>query len=456
MSVLCPYSGGKDHLYHNQSRCGVCEQVLRDPVSISCGHSFCRQCINTYWDQSRPSENYDCPQCRKTSRTYPVLQTYNIIGRSRSDDSVQYYTQKAQQEKTRDLQKPVDDKLRRFKDQHKTSLKNKYERLFEGLNMRKQKYEERDPEKLLQSNREVIVKLAEVAFKQLMKGNVMFYEEDLIESGIDLTDASVYSGICTEIFKEESVIHQRKVYSFIHLSFQEFLAAFHVIHYHLCTTMKALHNAVYISYQSVEHYLFVCTFLSLFSLDDGGHFRIVPGLKKYTFDLTLDPNTAHTRLIVFEGNKKTTCVKEHQPHPDHPERFERFEQVLCVERLTGRCYWEVEWSGWSHVAVSYKGINKKEGSDSRFGLNENSWNLYCCETIYCAWHKNNNINIPPSSPLSNRVGVYVDVSAGALSFYSVSDTHTLTHLHTFNTTFTEPLYAGFGLYNDSSVSLCQI
>ncbi len=108
------------------------------------------------------------------------------------------------------------------------------------INMRNQKYEERDPEKLLQSNREVIVKLAEVAFKQLMKGNVMFYEEDLIESGIDVTDASVYSGICTEIFKEESVIHQRKVYSFIHLSLQEFLAAFYAFHYHFCTTMEAL------------------------------------------------------------------------------------------------------------------------------------------------------------------------------------------------------------------------
>ncbi len=69
------------------------------------------------------------------------------------------------------------------------------------INTKNQKYEETDPEKLLQSNREGIVKLAEVAFKQLMKGNVMFYEEDLIESGIDVTDASVYSGICTEIFK---------------------------------------------------------------------------------------------------------------------------------------------------------------------------------------------------------------------------------------------------------------
>ncbi len=106
------------------------------------------------------------------------------------------------------------------------------------INMRNQKYEERDPEKLLQSNREVIVKLADLAFKQLMKGNVMFYEEDLIESGIDVTDASVYSGICTEIFKEESVIHQRKVYSFIHLSFQEFLAGFYPFYCYLTKNME--------------------------------------------------------------------------------------------------------------------------------------------------------------------------------------------------------------------------
>ncbi|XP_067240995.1 NACHT, LRR and PYD domains-containing protein 3-like isoform X2 [Chanodichthys erythropterus] len=108
------------------------------------------------------------------------------------------------------------------------------------INMRNQKYEERDPEKLLQSNREVIVKLAEVAFSQLMKGNVMFYEEDLRESGIDITDASVYSGICTEIFKEESVIHQKKVYSFIHLSVHEFLAAFYVFHCYLTKNMNPL------------------------------------------------------------------------------------------------------------------------------------------------------------------------------------------------------------------------
>ncbi|XP_077094547.1 protein NLRC3-like isoform X1 [Siphateles boraxobius] len=108
------------------------------------------------------------------------------------------------------------------------------------INMRNQKYEQRDPERPLQSNREVIVKLAEVAFKQLIKGNVMFYEEDLIESGIDVTDASVYSGICTEIFKEESVINQRKVYSFIHLSIQEFLAAFYAFYHYVIKNLDTL------------------------------------------------------------------------------------------------------------------------------------------------------------------------------------------------------------------------
>ncbi|XP_026092239.1 NLR family CARD domain-containing protein 3-like isoform X2 [Carassius auratus] len=113
------------------------------------------------------------------------------------------------------------------------------------INTRKQKYEERDSDILLQPNREVFLKLAEVAFRQLMKGNVMFYEEDLIESTIDVTDVSVYSGICTEIFKEESVLHQRKVYSFIHLSVQEFLAAFYVFYYHISSTTLASFDSLH-------------------------------------------------------------------------------------------------------------------------------------------------------------------------------------------------------------------
>ncbi|KAA0718814.1 Protein NLRC3 [Triplophysa tibetana] len=113
------------------------------------------------------------------------------------------------------------------------------------INMRNQKYDEVHLEKTQQSNREVIVKLAKLAFKQLMKGNVMFYKEDLRECGINVSEVSVFSGVCTEVFKEESLNHQRKIYSFIHLSFQEFLAAFYVFYCYLIRTEEAfdsLHN----------------------------------------------------------------------------------------------------------------------------------------------------------------------------------------------------------------------
>ncbi|XP_056310750.1 protein NLRC3-like [Danio aesculapii] len=571
------------------------------------------------------------------------------------------------------------------------------------INMRNQKYEERDPEKLLQSNREVIVKLAEVAFKQLMKGNVMFYEEDLIESSIDVTYASVYSGICTEILREESVIYQRKVYSFIHLSVQEFLAAFYVFYSHKSNTTEACLDSLHdlqrravdkatesengrldlflrfllgVSLESNQRLLqdllthtekssesirrstqyikekirdghglstersinlFLCLLevkdqtlsreiqefvksdkqsekklspahcstiaymlqmseevmdelelqkyntsdegrrrlipavsncrrallagcnlsaqeckivssvlqssncvlreldlsnndlqdsgvkllsdglkspncqleilrlsgcmvteegcgfvssalssnpshlreldlsynhpgqsgvqllkhkledphytLQKLNLESGGDFRITSGLRKYACHLSLDPNTTHSRLVLSEGNRRTTRGKDHQIYPDHPERFEHYEQVLCRETLTGRCYWEAEWSGWGHVALSYKGISRKGGSDCRFGLNDKSWSLYCCDDSYTFWHNNKSTNVPTPSSHTNRVGVYVDVPSGSMSFYSVSDTHSLTHLHTFNTTFTEDLYAGFRVYYDSSVIL---
>uniref|UniRef100_A0A672LBL6 B30.2/SPRY domain-containing protein n=1 Tax=Sinocyclocheilus grahami TaxID=75366 RepID=A0A672LBL6_SINGR len=163
-------------------------------------------------------------------------------------------------------------------------------------------------------------------------------------------------------------------------------------------------------------------------------------------------------LMLSEGNKKVTHVEEKQSYPDHPDRFDYYKQVLCRQSLTGRCYWEVEWSGFkADIGVSYKGISRKGEIDCWFGYNDKSWSLFCTDNAFTSWHNNVNTSIPVPSQPSNRVGVYLDWSAGTLSFYSVSDTHTLTHLHTFNNTFTEPLYAGFGVfYNNCSAYLCQI
>ncbi|XP_030636241.1 NACHT, LRR and PYD domains-containing protein 12-like [Chanos chanos] len=109
--------------------------------------------------------------------------------------------------------------------------------------MKKQKYEDKvgtDSKNLLESSKEIFLKLAKLAFNQLLRGNILFYDEDLRECGIDVSEATVYSGICTEIFKEESVLRQKKVYCFVHLSIQEFFAALCVFHCYINKSMEAL------------------------------------------------------------------------------------------------------------------------------------------------------------------------------------------------------------------------
>ncbi|XP_047187983.1 tripartite motif-containing protein 16-like [Scophthalmus maximus] len=164
----------------------------------------------------------------------------------------------------------------------------------------------------------------------------------------------------------------------------------------------------------------------------------------YSQEITLDPNTANTYLLLSEGNRKVTYMNKSQFYSSHPDRFTYYPQVLSRENLTGRCYWEVEWRGGVDVAVAYKNIIRAGKSrECRFGFNDKSWMLYCDENTYNFCY--NSIDTPDSGPWSSRVGVYLDHSAGVLSFYSVSDTMTL--LHRVQTTFTQPLCAGVHLYN---------
>ncbi|XP_071399233.1 NACHT, LRR and PYD domains-containing protein 12-like [Centroberyx affinis] len=195
-------------------------------------------------------------------------------------------------------------------------------------------------------------------------------------------------------------------------------------------------------------------------VDHGGEQRLKPGVRKYACELTLDPNTAHRKLFLSEDNRKVTKVEEEQPYPDHPERFDFWPQLLCRNGLTGRCYWEVERKGLVDIGVTYRGISRRGDSDDcRLGGNEKSWSLDCFGNSYSVCHNNRTTAIPsPSSSDSDRVAVYLDWPAGSLSFYRVSSV-TLIHIHTFHSTFTEPLYPGFEFWSwsesGSSVSLVR-
>ncbi|XP_055367329.1 NACHT, LRR and PYD domains-containing protein 12-like isoform X2 [Betta splendens] len=196
--------------------------------------------------------------------------------------------------------------------------------------------------------------------------------------------------------------------------------------------------------------------LDTLRVEPGGVHWLRAGLRKYFCKLTVDTNTVNKKLRLSDNNRKVTHVWMEQSYPDHPDRFDQCPQLLCNNGLIGRSYWEVEWKGSINISVSYRQIRRKgDGIDCEFGCNDQSWSLICSNVGgYSVKHNNTETSIHSSS-VSDRVSVYVDCPAGFLSFYRVSsDKHI--HLHTFNTTFTEPLYPGFRFWSGSSVSLCDV
>ncbi|XP_069375686.1 protein NLRC3-like isoform X2 [Paralichthys olivaceus] len=205
--------------------------------------------------------------------------------------------------------------------------------------------------------------------------------------------------------------------------------------------------------------------LETLNFDYCGEQRLSPGLKKYVCELVLDENSAQKNLKLSDGCRTVTTVEEKQPYGHHPDRFDCWLQVLGSTGLTGRCYWEVKWNGLAYIAVTYKRIIRKgEGADSCLGANDHSWMLLCHSDVnFSVRHGNKVSHVRPRfSPASDRVAVFLDFQAGILSFYKVSSV-ALIHLHTFKSTFTEPLYPAFGFgfrhrFQDfgSSVSLCEM
>ncbi|KAM8857710.1 uncharacterized protein ACB058_009271 isoform 21-T24 [Synchiropus picturatus] len=197
--------------------------------------------------------------------------------------------------------------------------------------------------------------------------------------------------------------------------------------------------------------------LETLRLDHCGPQRLTPGVQRYFRPLSLDPDTAHRRLLLSNNNCMVEQVTEDQDYLDHDDRFERCPQVMSRDAVTGPCYWELEWRGRVSVAVTLRRDGGKE-DESEFGRNHYSWSLSCSDDAGYKFCHNKRETVIESSEVSHRLGVLLNCPAGFLGFFRVSS-GVQTHLRTLFTS-TEPLYLGFGLGevpgSGSSVCVCDL
>ncbi|XP_073479458.1 E3 ubiquitin/ISG15 ligase TRIM25-like [Aquarana catesbeiana] len=169
-------------------------------------------------------------------------------------------------------------------------------------------------------------------------------------------------------------------------------------------------------------------------------------------DILLDGNTAHNYLQISDVRKIVSKSDIEQNHPETPERFQDCSQVLSSRSFSsGRHYWDVDVGGsdiW-RVGMCYPSIERR-GVGSVIGNNKKSWGLDRYNNQYSVIHDSYKILLP-TNPSSNRVRIYLDYEAGRISFYDLCDP--IRHLHTFTTTFTEPLHAVLWVY-EGCIKIC--
>ncbi|XP_050960242.1 protein NLRC3-like isoform X4 [Labeo rohita] len=197
---------------------------------------------------------------------------------------------------------------------------------------------EKDYEKKV-TDEDMILKLGKLAFQQLVKGNLIFYEEDLRECGIDETEASVYSGLCTQIFREEFGLYQGKVFSFVHLSIQEHLAALYE-HCSLTFIIKNITDQTKESLFSDSNWIPLISKLHQRAVDEAlqsknGHLdlflRFLLGLSVESNQTLLRELLTLTGICSFNKEETTDYIKQKIRENLSPEKF--INLFHCLNKL---------------------------------------------------------------------------------------------------------------------------
>ncbi|XP_067428512.1 tripartite motif-containing protein 16-like [Thunnus thynnus] len=549
--------------------CSICLDLLKDPVTIPCGHSYCMSCIKGYWDGDNQRKIYRCPQCRQTFAPRPVLMKSTMLAAlveqlkktglqaapadhcyagpedvacdfctwrklkalksclvclaSYCEKHLQTHFESTTFKKhklvdpSKKLQENIcsrhDEVMKMFcrtdqqsicylctMDEHKghvtvSAAEERTERQRE-LEVSRQNIQQRiqDREKdvkLLQQKMKAVSRSADKAvedsekiFTELIrliqkrssdvKQQIRSQQETEVSRVKELQEKLEQE--ITELKRKDAelkqLLHTEDHIQFLHnypslsqLSASTDSSSINIRPLRYFEDVTAAVSELRDQLQDILRQKWTNISLTVTEVNillPQPEPKTRAEFLKYSREITLDPNTSYTNLLLSEGNRKATYkshqtiasfMSQQQSYSSHPDRFTGYRQVLSRESLTGRCYWEVEWRGGVDVAVAYKNISRAGNSDECvFGRNNKSWSLYCNTNSYTFWF--NKIQTPVSGPRSSRVGVYLDHRAGILSFYSVSETMTL--LHRVQTTFTQPLYAGLWISIEATAELCKL
>ncbi|XP_075771935.1 zinc finger protein RFP-like isoform X2 [Pelodiscus sinensis] len=415
--------------FQDEATCPMCLEFFTDPVSIECGHNYCRACLSQCWGESEPK--FSCPQCRETilqRHLRPNDQLGNLVelvkrlrlpvgpapegqpGCERHQESLKLFCQEDQvpicvvcdrsREHRAHTVVPIEEAAQEYKREvqaRREMIAGEFNKLHTLL-----REEERETLQRLQEN---VTKLSQQSssLQQLIAE---------MEGKCQQLVAELLKDVKSTLSRSEN------------MKLQEPEA--------VCTDLQCRYK--------------IC-------LD------MREALNRFAVDVTLDPDTANPYLVLSEGRKRVRHGNRRQALPNNPERFDKGPNVLGAEGFAGgRRYWEVgvgDKTGWD-LGVCRESVSRK-GTVA----------LTTKQGYWAVWLRSGDkytVSTSPSTPLPmstrpSRVGVFLDYEAGEVSFYNVTDR---SHLFTFTCTFSGMLRPFFspcvntGGANAGPLTICPV
>ncbi|XP_049888898.1 tripartite motif-containing protein 16-like protein [Epinephelus moara] len=441
-------------LNHETSCCSICLDLLKEPVTVPCGHSYCMDCIQSFLDKEDLKKSRSCAQSSKSSTPRPVLETDTMLAVSAAAERAERQREleaslKKIEQRIQNAEKDMKVlrlEMEKINDSADKAVEDSEEIFTELIRLTKKKssdvkqqvrsQQKTEVSRIRQLQEKLEQEITELKRKEAELKELSHTEDRIQFLQYDLSFTSL---------SESSELPSTKIRPLRY--FEDVTAA-------VSEGRDKLQDVLREKWTNISQPV---TEMDVLTTNPQPEPKTRTEFLQYSCAITLDPNTVNTQLSLSEGDKRATLMRDEQSYSSHPDRFIRWRQVLSRESLTGRCYWEVEWSRKRvTVAVAYKNISRAGSmTECAFGFNDKSWALECnSSSSYKFIHSGN--KTPITGPWSSRVGVYLDHSAGILSFYSVSETMTL--LHRVQTTFTQPLYAGlwFSGYTGATAQFCEL